>query len=385
MRILKIGVILILLLNITGCWSSKVELDELTFVYGMFIDEGKEQGTIEITINSPLPNRLNAAGQPSSGGGGDGKTYSTVSKTSGTIADAMLLIQKDLTRKLSLAQLKVIVLGKTFAEQGISELLLWIEREPSLPLGAYVMASPGSAKEMSTLAPIYEQLPSDVLKNFGSERYLFSTTVKDCLFAESSGVGFAINNLSFGKKEEAASKDGKPEYWAGIQGAMLFQKDKMKGVLKLKEGRALAWAAGSLKLAVYSVDWDEGNGGASVIFVSTKSSKKLNQTDKGPVFTVNLKGKASVIYLRDPKNRDAEELGQIIIAKLKEKVSDHLTEAIRNTQKAGADILQLGLLLEWNDPKQWKQVRERWDNYYAQEADIKVKTDFSIVDFGTAK
>lgn len=94
MRILKIGVILILLLNITGCWSSKVELDELTFVYGMFIDEGKEQGTIEITINSPLPNRLNAAGQPSSGGGGDGKTYSTVSKTSGTIADAMLLIQK---------------------------------------------------------------------------------------------------------------------------------------------------------------------------------------------------------------------------------------------------------------------------------------------------
>ncbi|WP_440962206.1 Ger(x)C family spore germination protein [Paenibacillus nitricinens] len=385
MRILKIGVIVILLLNITGCWSSKVELDELTFVYGMFIDEGKEQGTIEITINSPLPNRLNAAGQPSSGGGGDGKTYSTVSKTSGTIADAMLLIQKDLTRKLSLAQLNVIVLGKTFAEQGISELLLWIEREPSLPLGAYVMASPGSAKEMSTLAPIYEQLPSDVLKNFGSERYLFSTTVKDCLFAEASGVGFAINNLSFGKKEEAASKDGKPEYWAGIQGAMLFQKDKMKGVLKLKEGRALAWAAGSLKLAVYSVDWDEGNGGASVIFVSTKSSKKLNQTDKGPVFTVNLKGKASVIYLRDPKNRDAEELGQIIIAKLKEKVSDHLTEAIRNTQKAGADILQLGLLLEWNDPKQWKQVRERWDNYYAQEADIKVKTDFSIVDFGTAK
>lgn len=384
MRILKIGVIIILLLNITGCWSSKVELDELTFVYGMFIDEGKKPGSVEITINSPLPNRLNAAGQPSSGGGGDGNTYSTVSKTAGTIADAMLLIQKDLTRQLSLAQLKVIVLGKTYAEQGISELLLWIAREPSLPQGAFVMASPGSAKELNTLTPIYEQLPSGVLRNFGSERYLFSTTIKDCLFAEASGVGFAINNLSFGKKEEI-SKDGKPEFWAGIQGAMLFQKDKMKGVLKLNEGRALAWAAGSLKLAVYSVDWDEGKSAASVVFVSTKSSKKLNQTDKGPVFTVNLKGKASVIYLRDPKNRDAEELGQIIIAKLKEKVSDNLNEAIRNTQKAGADVLQLGMLLEWNDPKLWKQLRERWENYYAHEADIKVKTDFHIVDYGTAK
>ncbi|MNO19484.1 Spore germination protein B3 precursor [compost metagenome] len=384
MRIVKIGVVVILLLNITGCWSSKVELDELTFVYGMFIDEGKEPDTVEITINSPLPNRLNAAGQPSSGGGGDGNTYSTVSKTAGTIADAMLLIQKDLTRQLSLSQIKVIVLGKAFAEQGIGELLLWIEREPSLPLGSYVMASPGRAKEMSTLTPIYEQLPSDVLKNFGSERYLFSTTIKDCLFAEASGVGFAINNLSFGKKEET-SKEGKPEYWAGIQGAMLFQKDKMKGTLKLKEGRALAWAAGSLKLAVYSVDWDEGQSAASVLFESTKSSKKLILTDQGPVFNVNLKGRASVIYLRDPKKRDKEELSRIITEKLRDKVSANLTEAIRNTQKAGADVLQLGLLLEWNDPKLWNLLKERWENYYAQEADIKVKTDFHIVDYGTAK
>ncbi|MBY3620641.1 hypothetical protein HGO21_13890 [Acinetobacter sp. CUI P1] len=51
MRILKIGVIVILLLSITGCWSSKVELDELTFVYGMFIDEGKEPNTVEIIVH----------------------------------------------------------------------------------------------------------------------------------------------------------------------------------------------------------------------------------------------------------------------------------------------------------------------------------------------
>ncbi|OMD92867.1 hypothetical protein BSK49_00300 [Paenibacillus odorifer] len=383
MRTLKIGVVILLLLNLTGCWSSKVELDELTFVYGLFIDVGKEAGTVEITINSPLPNRLNSGSQPSSGGG-DGNSYSTVSKTADTIADAMLLVQKDLTRQLSLSQLKIIVLGKAYAEQGIGELLLWIRREPSLPLGTYVMASPGSAKEMNTLTPIYEQLPSDVLRSFGTEKYMFSTTIKDCIFAEASGVGFAINNLSFGKKEET-TKEGKPQYWAGIQGAMLFQNEKMKGILKLKEGRALAWAAGKLKLSVYSVTWDGGESAASVVFVSTKSSKKVKITDKGPVFTVKLKGKASVIYLRDPKKRNLEEISNIITEKLSDKVTANLTEAIRLSQKAGADVLQLGMLLEWNDPKLWKQLRERWDNYYAHEADIKVKTDFRIVDFGTAK
>ncbi|WP_340034465.1 Ger(x)C family spore germination protein [Paenibacillus sp. FSL E2-0202] len=383
MRTLKIGVVILLLLNLTGCWSSKVELDELTFVYGLFIDVGKEAGTVEITINSPLPNRLNSGSQPSSGGG-DGNSYSTVSKTADTIADAMLLVQKDLTRQLSLSQLKIIVLGKAYAEQGIGELLLWIRREPSLPLGTYVMASPGSAKEMNTLTPIYEQLPSDVLRSFGTEKYMFSTTIKDCIFAEASGVGFAINHLSFGKKEET-TKEGKPQYWAGIQGAMLFQNEKMKGILKLKEGRALAWAAGKLKLSVYSVTWDGGESAASVVFVSTKSSKKVKITDKGPVFTVKLKGKASVIYLRDPKKRNLEEISNIITEKLSDKVTANLTEAIHLSQKAGADVLQLGMLLEWNDPKLWKQLRERWDNYYAHEADIKVKTDFRIVDFGTAK
>ncbi|OME32796.1 Ger(x)C family spore germination protein [Paenibacillus odorifer] len=383
MRTLKIGVVILLFLNVTGCWSSKVELDELTFVYGLFIDVGKEAGTVEITINSPLPNRLNSSSQPASGGG-DGNSYSTVSKTADTIADAMLLVQKDLTRQLSLSQLKIIVLGKAYAEQGIGELLLWIRREPALPLGTYVMASPGSAKEMNTLTPIYEQLPSDVLMSFGTEKYMFSTTIKDCLFAEASGVGFAINNLSFGKKEET-TKEGKPQYWAGIQGAMLFQNEKMKGILKLKEGRALAWAAGKLKLSVYSVTWDGGESAASVVFVSTKASKKVKLTDKGPVFTVKLKGKASVIYLRDPKKRNLEEISNIITEKLSDKITANLTEAIRLSQEAGADVLQLGMLLEWNDPKLWKEVRERWDNYYTHEADIKVATDFRIVDFGTAK
>lgn len=197
MRTLKIGVIvLLLLLNLTGCWS-KVELDELTFVYGLFIDTGKEPGTVEVTINAPLPNRLSSAGQPANGDGG-GRAYSNISKTAETISDAVMLIQKDLTRKLTLTHLKVVVIGQTYARQGIGDLLEWIKGEPALPLGTYIMGSPGSAKDLNKLTPIYEQLPAQVLMNFATEKFMFATTIKDCLFAEASGVGFAINNLSFG-------------------------------------------------------------------------------------------------------------------------------------------------------------------------------------------
>lgn len=382
MKPLKIGAIILLLLNLTGCWS-KVEMNELTFVYGLFIDVGKEPGTVEITINSPLPNRLSSGGQPG-GSSGSGGIYSTVSKTANTITEAVHLIQQDLTRQLSLAQLKVVVLGEAYAKQGISELLEWIKKEPSLPLATYIMASPGSAKEMTKLTPTYEQLPAEVLRKFASERHMFTTTIKDCLIAEASKMGFAMNYLSFGRKEEP-SEEGKSEYWAGIQGAMLFQEDKMKGILKNPEGSALAWAAGNLNFVSYYVTWDEGKSAANVIFVSAKVSKAVTLTNSAPVFTVKLKGKASITYLKDSQNRDEASLSIIILDKLKEKVNADLTGAIRSSQEVGADVLQLGLLLEWNDPKRWEQLKDRWEDYYRDEADIKVTTDFRILDFGTGK
>lgn len=62
MKPLKLILVLVLLMNLTGCWS-KLELDELTFVYGLFIDVGEEPGTVEVTISSPLPNRLDSGTQ----------------------------------------------------------------------------------------------------------------------------------------------------------------------------------------------------------------------------------------------------------------------------------------------------------------------------------
>jgi spore germination protein KC len=382
MKLLKIGVVVVLLLNLTGCWS-KVELDELTFVYGLFIDVDKEPGMVEVTINTPLPNRLSAGGQPGSTGGG-GEVYATVSKTAKTITDAIILIQQDLTRELSLSQLKVVVLGEAYAREGISEILEWIKKEPSLSLSTYIMTSSGHVKELNQISAMYEQLPAEILRKLASEDHMFATTIKDCLFAESAGLGFAMNYLFLGRTQETSGM-GKPDLWVGIQGAALFQKDKMKGTIKDKEGRALAWAEGNLKNSSYSVTWDEEESAATAMFVKTKVSKSIAIINKEPVFTVKLIGRASITYLKDSKNRDQVSLRAIILEKLKEEITADLTGAIKSSQKVGADILQLGLLLEWNDPKRWNQIKERWDGYYTRDAEIKVKTELSIQDFGTGK
>lgn len=382
MKPLKLILVLVLLMNLTGCWS-KLELDELTFVYGLFIDVGEEPGTVEVTISSPLPNRLVSGTQ--GGGAGDGKSYSMVSKTAPTIPEAILLIQKDLSRKMEASHLKIIVLGKQYAKQGIGDMLEWFQRQPENSLGTYIMAAPGKAKEIPMLTPVFEQLPDQVLNNMARQKIMFSTTIRDCILSESYHMGYAMNYLSFGKKSET-SEQGKTEYWCGVDGVMLFQDKKMKAILKVKEGRSLAWAADHYVQSVDSFAWDDdGKGTATAYFLNDKTSSSVKMTPEGPVFHVKLKGRASITSFKDSKQRKADQLSHLLKTKLQEKAVKEVSETLENVQKAGVDVLQLGMLLEWNYPEEWKRLRDHWEDYYSREARIKVTADFKIADFGSEK
>lgn len=385
MKFLKLGLALLLLVNLTGCWS-KVELDKLTFIFGMYIDAGNEPGTVEVSINSPLPNRLLSSSQS---GGSQGKSYSLVTKTAPTITDAVILIQKDLSRRLEISHIKAVVVGKDYAEGGIREILEWFKRQPEFPIGTYIMGAPGKAKDIAQLSPIFEQLPDQVLQEFSQENLTFATTVKDCLLAEANGMGFAMNYLSFGENPQE-TEQGKPVKWAGVQGVMLFRKAALQHTLDVQDSRALSWAAGDLAghltLPIYTVRWkNEDKGTASALFYSDGSVKKVKMTKDGPVFHIKLKGKASVTFFKDADGRSASELSSLIEQLLRKKIESEVMHAIKATQKAGVDVLQLGMLMEWNYPKAWKKLQEQWDDYYSNDARITLSTDIKIEDFGSVK
>ncbi|MNI12077.1 hypothetical protein D3C73_652450 [compost metagenome] len=385
MRLFKLVLSVLLLLSLAGC-GSKIELDKLTFVFGLYIDAGEEPGTVELTISAPLPNRLLSSTQPNPG---DGKSYSMVSKTASTVADAFALIQRDLPRRLEISHIKVVVLGKEYARQGIDESLEWFKRQPEFPLGTYIMTASGKAKAAAQLSALFEQTPDQVLMNFSKENLLFATTVRDCALAEASNMGYAMNLLSL-KHRTDPLEPGKSMHWAGLQGLALFHKAKLSGTLNIYESRAFAWAAGHLAgsfyLPEYSVTWDDnGQGSASALFLSNKASLHTRFTEDGPVFYLKLKGSASIINYHDSLGRGAENLSPFIVQKLQKAVVKEVSQAVRATQEAGADVLQFGMQVEWNNPGEWKRLKERWEDYYSHDAQIKVSADIKIQDIGSVK
>lgn len=382
MNAAKLLLSIALLIPLTGCWS-RVEMDELTFVFGLFVDQGKQPGTVEIAISTPLPNRL-MSGQQAGSGGQHGNTYSMITGSGPTIPEALSNIQKDLTRQLSLGHIKVIVVSQAYAKAGLSDLLEWVSREPTIPLGIYILASPDTAKKAAQITPVYEQLPSEVLLKMAESGFMFTTTMKDVLMGIREKTGTPVNLLTPSIKPPLG-EGGPEEGWRGFQGALLLQGDQMRSVMELETSRALAWAAGGAKSPTYSVEWDEGKSRASVVFLSRSSSTKVKMTPQGPVFRIRLKGGASVIFNTDFKRRQTSEVSSVITDQLEQKLSKELKQAIKLSQKSGCDVLRLGQLLEWNHPAQWRKLKEKWEDYYRNDAQIEVSADFHLVDFGSSK
>ncbi|MFC9774062.1 Ger(x)C family spore germination protein [Paenibacillus chitinolyticus] len=367
------------LLLMTGCWS-KVEIDEQTFIFALYIDQGDTPDKVEVTISSPLPNRL-MSGQQAGSGAANGKPYAMISKQGASIPQALMLIQRDLTRKINFGHTRVVTVGRQYAENGIKDMLSWMQREPTFHISAIVNTAPGKAREIAELTPVYEQMPAEVMLKMSMQKAMLATSVKQCLIAEASGQGVATNYLSMGVMK-MASENEKAEQWAGIQGVALYNNDKLTGVLPSAEGRAIAWALGRLGRQVYTLSWDNGQSKANILFNHLTSKKSVRMGPDGPRFTLTLTGDGELVHKRDPMHHDENEMKAILEQKLREKIEKHLKSAFVKTREAGSDVLQLGMLLEWNYPIFWGKKRENWGDYYKNDLDIEFRCEINVKQIG---
>ncbi|MEC0110508.1 Ger(x)C family spore germination protein [Paenibacillus taichungensis] len=366
----KLIVALMCVLLCSGCWS-KVEINERTFITTMYVDKGEKPGEIDISLSMPLPNRISPEGT-----GGPGKNpYALVSATASTIADAMERIQTDLTRKISWGHTRVVVFGEAYAREGIQDAMEWISREPLFHLSSYVMVAKGRARDVADLTPVFEETPSDVLREFATEENMLKTQMLSVLMADKMNQGFVAPLLE-SKSTAMASEDNRRKQWTSQVGGALFKQMKMVDSISADETRGIAWANRKLDTLAVSVETEDEK--ASMTVYNTSSKIKVRLVNGQPFFDITLRGQAelnSVIPIL--KVKDIVGVKQIE-QKANEKVSAHLTDAIRTGQRKKADILMLGYRLEWAYPHIWEQLRPVWNDYVKNELQFKVHAQINI-------
>ncbi|NMO95977.1 Ger(x)C family spore germination protein [Paenibacillus lemnae] len=363
-------------LLLTGCLA-KVEINDQLFVLSLYLDKDVEKNEYTVTISSPLPNRLsNGAGS----GSGQGQPFALVTESAPTIPLALNAIQRQMTRKLDFSHTRVIVIGNRLARAGLEDLFNWTLRERALDYSTFVMISPQDARSASELTPVFETMPSTVLKRFAVQNNVMGTTLKDCLSGYMAGTGYAMNQLSI--TEKPVSSQSKTEKWAGVDGIGLFDSTRLKSVLNIQQTRVIAWAIGSRKTPiyrpVYSVLWDGGRSKASVLFTHSESSKTISMTSSGPLVTIKLRGTADVLSLKDDKRREPTESNTYIIKELNDQIGGHLREALTISQENGADILKIGQLLNARYPDVWQELKQDWAGNYKNQVEFQIKLKLDI-------
>ncbi|MED4602809.1 Ger(x)C family spore germination protein [Paenibacillus validus] len=369
------------LLWITGCWS-RVEINDRAFVSGMYVDVSEESG-YEVSLGFPLSNRLSSGGSMPSGGASDGNPYAIVSKRAGSIPEAIRKIRSDLSREISWGHCRIIIVGTKMAESGVDPILEFVTREPNFHTKSYFLVAPGKGKDITELTPVFERLPSEVLREFAERKVTLDTSVKDLLEAAARGGDAAAALLTIGKVKMVSEK-GKLSTWVGTDGAALFKNGKMVGTFNVQEMRAALWIDGKMKSSVISLKSPTDGKTISFLILNSKSQIKPVVSGDRIRFDIRIEAEDDVMSSEsDIDLNDPEQISKIENL-LSQQLKGRIMSAIQKTQQMGIDVFAFGRYIEWRYPKVWYEHQDHWRSTY-KNCEFSVVTQVSVKRTGVEK
>lgn len=367
------------LLLLTGCWS-RIEINDHAFVTFMFIDY-PEDGVYEVSLGFPLPNRMPTGLGLT--GTNTGNPYAIVTKRGESIPVAIRKVRSDLSREIAWGHCRVIVVGRKMAERGLDQLLEFTSREPNFHTKTFLFVSPVQGKDIANLTPVFERLPSEVLREFAQRNVTLGATIKDFLEARASGGDMVTGLLTIGQTEMLSEK-GKMSTWVGTDGAALFKNGVMVGTLDVIGMRAGLWLNGRMESSLNSIKSPTDGKTISFLIQTSKSSIKPDLKGDQIIFNIRIEAENDVlssesnIDLMDPKQiQTLEDL-------LSQQLKDRVVRTLRTTQSKEVDVFNFGRILAWRYPKVWKQYKDHWREQY-QNCQFHVTTKVMVRRTGAVK
>ncbi|MCG0238055.1 MAG: Ger(x)C family spore germination protein [Firmicutes bacterium] len=154
--------LLLLALSQGGCWDRR-ELEEMAFVLALGLDQDPEGGGLRMTAMVAIPNKMAGGGQD---GGGEEDTVLVTTARAATVPEGLNLMDTYLDRRISLEHTKVMVLGRSLAEEeGLWPLMDFLGRFRSVRRTVPVMVAETTGEEvLAEIQPVLERDPHRYLE-----------------------------------------------------------------------------------------------------------------------------------------------------------------------------------------------------------------------------
>lgn len=324
-----------------------------------------------------------------------GRTPVTLFQEKGeTIYEALRKITKNSPRKIYPGHLQMLVLGEDLAEEGIAESLDFLSRDWEFRTDFYVViAKDMTAGEVLNVRTTIENIPATKMFNTlkTSEASWASTNgvVLDELIADLTRDGkeaVLTGVLVTGEQEIGSSKQNvesiTPSARIVYDELALFKKDKLVGWLTERESKGYNYIVNEVQNAVIAISCpEEGKATIEIIHFDSKMKGKINKGK--PEVDVNIKVKANVGEVECQINLDDQETIVELEKNTEKKMEETINLSIETVQKQyKSDIFGFGEAIHRSNPKEWKKIKERWDEEFP-EMTANVKVDVKISHTGS--
>jgi spore germination protein KC len=376
MRIGRLGILLITMtLFCTGCWD-RIEINDIALVMASSIDlddNGKYVGALQMVIPARQIGNTSQNAKP----------YFVESGTGDNIQQMIASEQPKLSRRLFVAHRRVVFIGEKLARHGLKDILDHFGRNPTTRLRTFVVLVKG-AQGIDALNVDYplEFVPTEAVREMEKLVGGTAVTMRD-LFQAASGEGI---EPMMGVVELTRSADkvkgGNARKTFDLTGTAVFKDLKLVGYLNTRDTQLMLWVTGKLKDSTLSVKLPEQKGTVSVSLGRANRTITPSVKDGKVKFAIHLKGQGMIEENKSNLDFGDPKYLRMVEESLVQSVRGQTLGMIERVQKKyDSDILGFGEVLHKKNPKEWRKIRHKWDEVFA-DAEFIVTADFTVTRSG---
>ncbi|WP_162297936.1 Ger(x)C family spore germination protein [Halalkalibacillus sediminis] len=374
---LKIPVVAICLILLAGCWNSR-ELDDLGIVVAAGID--KTDDGQYLLVNQVINPSEIATDAPTTR-----PPVSTYTSTGPTIFEAFRNMAHQSPRKMYLPQLRLLVIGKDLAEEGIMPSLDLFFRDHEFRTGYYIsIAKDTDVETLLSTITAYEKIPANKL--------MYSIEIVE--ESQGSSHGITIDELISQIRNKGQNPviagllmEGPEDTGTNISNVEninaptkittdhlgVMKEDKLVGWLNEDASKGYNYILGNIKSSVVTHPCTGGT--ASIEVLRTKSNMDASFEGGKPTVSIQLDLEGNVGEINCPIDLSKIETIQKLNKEVEQEIKKNMEESIKIAQNDfESDIFGFGSLIHRKNPKYWKTVENDWDAQFKElDVDIQVK------------
>ncbi|MFE8701390.1 Ger(x)C family spore germination protein [Cytobacillus sp. FJAT-54145] len=381
--------LMIITLCLTGCWD-RIEMNDVSIVTGLAVDRGEDQKYM-LTVEAVNPTQF------SKQKGGDDAPVTTFSLEGDTISELTDKMNVGMTRKLIFSHTRVLFISEEIAKEGVVGFLDFLERSGEFRNDFNILITKGmKAADFTRITYPLQKVPSlkihKQIESFGDEwggdpRVRLTDFISSMTSKGRSPVASAISVKGDAEKGEKVenNKSLSVDALVTMEGIALFEGDRLKGYLSLKDTRNFVWTQ-DLDQTSLSVPCKESTKDEPKYFnvrVNTSSTKlHARYQNNQPILSVKIDGETSLAgshCANDLTKLDSfKEMEKLINAHVKNEIEGTLNKVQKDF---GLDIFGFGEVMNRQHYKKYKEVEGKWNEEFSR-ANFEVDVKYHLIRSG---